>query len=83
MTQPDAPSHFIESLWDFFASVRLTVALLLTLAATLHLRHRDPPEPEPRSLCPAITGNGCSGFWISWISSICIIPGGFSCCWSC
>lgn len=34
MTQSDAPSHFLESLWDFFASVRLTVALLLTLAAT-------------------------------------------------
>ncbi len=34
MTRSDTPSHFFGSLWDFFASVRLTVALLLTLAAT-------------------------------------------------
>lgn len=34
MTQSNAPSRFLGSLWDFFASVRLTVALLLTLAAT-------------------------------------------------
>ncbi len=34
MSKSGAPSHFFRSLWDFFASIRLTVVLLLTLAAT-------------------------------------------------
>jgi cytochrome c biogenesis protein len=34
MGKSDAPSRYLKSLWDLFASIRLTVVLLLTLAAT-------------------------------------------------
>lgn len=49
MSKTDVPSHFFESLWDFFASLKLTVTLLLTLAATSIFGTVIPQNQSPQA----------------------------------
>ncbi len=49
MGKTDAPSHFLRSIWDVFASIRLTVVLLLTLAVTSIFGTVIPQNESPQA----------------------------------
>jgi cytochrome c biogenesis protein len=63
----------LNKIWDFFTSVRLTIVILLTLAATSIIGTLIPQNQEPAAYFQAF-----GGFLYRLFDIFCTIPGGFS-----
>ena len=66
-----------NKIWDFFTSVRLTIVILLTLAATSIIGTLIPQNQEPAAYFQALAASYTVCLTFS-VFLTCTIPGGFS-----